>query len=181
MAISKNPMVKCDYCNAILKAKKYSLHVKRKHNHILPNDFDLLKKINDDLEIVNARSEKQFNKFNPQEAERRKWHKKLLDQLQKEGLKLKEDRERDLNRNIKNIIVIWDDIVFGKDCIKFDTKRINTIIQPLQFKGIIESLNLIKEEYFKRLFSIKYLNYRCIAEKLLQNFLKVDCKNYSRL
>ncbi len=57
--------------------------------------------------------------------------------------------------DIKTFHIIWDDIVFKKDQIEFSPKRIKTILKPVKVKGVIESLNIIKGEYFNRLYGKK--------------------------
>lgn len=56
---------------------------------------------------------------------------------------------------IKSIHIIWDDVIFKRDSIEFDIRRLNTILLPVKVKGIIESLNLMKNEYFNRLYGKK--------------------------
>lgn len=51
--------------------------------------------------------------------------------------------------------IIWDDIHFRKDYIEFKTERLKTIVKPVKVKGLIESLNKIKGEYFHRLYGKK--------------------------
>lgn len=57
--------------------------------------------------------------------------------------------------NIHHLHVIWEDIFFKKDYICFHTKRIQQVIEPVKVKGIIESLNLVKGEYFYRIYGHK--------------------------
>ncbi len=69
----------------------------------------------------------------------------------------------------KQIYIIWDDIIFKKDHIEFDLKRIKTILHPVKVKGIIESLNLLKDDYFKRLYSKKLFKLSFLHGELDQN------------
>ncbi len=55
-------------------------------------------------------------------------------------------------QELKTFHIIWDDIVFEKDIIKIKSERIKDFIRPIPFKGSIEELNNIKDEYFGRLF-----------------------------
>ena len=57
--------------------------------------------------------------------------------------------------DVKSFYIIWSDIIFGKDKIEFDVKRLKTILRPVTIKGVIEGLNLIKGEYFNRLYAKK--------------------------
>lgn len=54
--------------------------------------------------------------------------------------------------NSRSFYIIWDDIIFEKDKVRFSPNRINAILPSLEFKGIFEELNSLKLEYFKRLF-----------------------------
>jgi len=57
--------------------------------------------------------------------------------------------------NIKHLHIIWEDIFFKKDYICFHATRLKQIIEPVKVKGIIESLNLVKGEYFYRIYGRK--------------------------
>ena len=55
----------------------------------------------------------------------------------------------------KTLHIIWDDIRFSKDHLEFNLRRLNTILKPVKIDGLIESLNVIKGEYFNRLYGRK--------------------------
>ncbi len=75
------------------------------------------------------------------------------------------------------INIIWDDIIFKKNKIAFDIKRLQTILQPVEVKGIIESLNLLKNEYFNRLYSNKLFKLKFVNGQLV----KKDSPGWGRL
>lgn len=70
---------------------------------------------------------------------------------------------------IKTLYIIWDDIIFGQDKIEFDIKRIKTILHPITIKGLIKSLNIVKGEYFNRLYGKKAFKLSFDNGKLLQS------------
>lgn len=57
--------------------------------------------------------------------------------------------------NITHLHIIWEDIFFKKDYICFHATRLKLLIEPVKQKGIIESLNLVKGEYFNRIYGRK--------------------------
>jgi hypothetical protein len=57
---------------------------------------------------------------------------------------------------VKTHNVIWDDIIFVKDKISFNVTRLKTILPPVTVKGVVESLNLVKDEYFNRLYGKQF-------------------------
>ena len=69
--------------------------------------------------------------------------------------KKKEDTSIQLKPVSKNIVYhhfIWDDITFQNNQIKLDMKRTKDALKPIPCDGIFESLNLIKKDYFERLY-----------------------------
>ncbi len=69
----------------------------------------------------------------------------------------------------KTLYIIWDDIIFKKDSIEFDIKRLKNILHPVKIKGVIESLNLIKDGYFNRLYAKKLFKLTFLSGELIQN------------
>jgi hypothetical protein len=69
----------------------------------------------------------------------------------------------------KILFIIWDDIIFKKDKIEFDVKRLKTILLPVKIKGVLESLNLLKDDYFNRLYSKKLFKLCFLQGELIQN------------
>lgn len=72
-------------------------------------------------------------------------------------------------REIKKIYLFWEDISFGNDCIKFNISRTKTIIRPLPYQGVNESLNQIKSEYFKRIYSKDHFKLWIYRNEVLLN------------
>lgn len=66
----------------------------------------------------------------------------------------------------KTLYIIWDDIIFDKDRLCFDSTRLKLILQPVQMKGLIKSLNIVKGEYFYRLFGKKAFKLTFVDGKL---------------
>lgn len=54
--------------------------------------------------------------------------------------------------DLRTFYVIWDDILFDKDKIRFSPNRLDAILPSIGFKGVFEELNNLKQEYFKRLY-----------------------------
>lgn len=54
--------------------------------------------------------------------------------------------------NLRTFYIIWDDILFDKDKIRFSPNRLDAILPSIEFKGVFEELNNLKQEYFKRLY-----------------------------
>jgi len=72
--------------------------------------------------------------------------------------------------DLKTYYIIRDDIIFKKGQIEFDVKRLKIILKPVKIPGVIESLNTIKTDYFKRLygkkaFKISFSNGELITDK----------------
>jgi hypothetical protein len=63
--------------------------------------------------------------------------------------------------------MIWDDIYFEENKIRFSPNRINAILHSVEFKGVIPELNIIKDEYFKRLFDREVYKLKFFKSNLL--------------
>lgn len=157
--------VKCDFCPSIVKVNNYRSHVQKAHNHNLSKDFDLNKKHDNDIEIVqkillqNQSNRSKYHQWEiqiQQQEEVKRQRKAEQKRKEEERIKkLEQEKEEEYERNMKNIAIIWDEIIFKKDYIEFNTTSRKVIIKPFYCKGLIESLNHIKEEYFKRIYSKK--------------------------
>jgi hypothetical protein len=65
--------------------------------------------------------------------------------------------------------IIWDDVIFKKDSIEFDIGRLKTILKPVVVKGSLEALNLLKNDYFNRLYSKKLYKLRFDEGRLMKD------------
>jgi len=82
----------------------------------------------------------------------RRVEKRRKKELERERKRVEEleERNRLIKENGKPYYIIWDDIIFGKDVIRFSRQRIDDLLYPVEFEGSIEKLNEIKKEYFQR-------------------------------
>ncbi|HRH47252.1 MAG TPA: hypothetical protein PLP23_00795 [Panacibacter sp.] len=88
-----------------------------------------------------------------------------LDRVHKTQIEARHRSNNNKSEEVEILELIWDDIDFGKDCLKFKSSRLNKIIQPFPHEGLIEGLNLIKQEYFQKLvFKIAVSNGKIIPE-----------------
>lgn len=65
--------------------------------------------------------------------------------------------------------VIWDDIVFSKNQISFRPGRLQAILPAIPAKGVIPELNLIKAEYFHRLYGRRIFKLSFSGTQLLKD------------
>jgi hypothetical protein len=90
---------------------------------------------------------------------------KINNQLAKEQLAIAENilKKRDADKKLTSIHsikpskpidihVIWEDLEFDRDLIRFKMSRVQKHISPIVYHGITKSLNTITKEYFERLF-----------------------------
>lgn len=73
----------------------------------------------------------------------------------------------DLELEAITFYIIWDDIFFEENRIKFSPNRINAILHSVEFRGTIPELNEIKQEYFKRLFDKEVYKLKFYKSNLL--------------
>lgn len=78
-----------------------------------------------------------------------------IEELQKEFSKILEDKrtKKDdfVNSECKSYYITWSDVTFDKDKVHISPDR--AFVKPIEYIGSIESLNLIKQDYFSRVFS----------------------------
>jgi hypothetical protein len=55
--------------------------------------------------------------------------------------------------NAKPIYILWEDVLFEKDKIRFSSLRIKDFLNSIDFKGVFPEINSIKKEYFQRLYA----------------------------
>lgn len=146
----KYDKVICDYCKGftIIKKEKYVRHLLNVHKIETENNFDM-----------NIKAQKEYiqiNNFIEKTQKPRKTKNQLAAELKKiKELEKKREREEYISKNTVSHYIIWDDIIFSKDHIKFDSTRLKTILKPIKIQGVFDSLNLIKKEYFQRLYPKK--------------------------
>ncbi len=143
----QNKIVLCEHCDSVelVKAKDYRDHVSSVHRINLSDDFDLINKIKIDDIIIHD-----------------------LDKMR--SLRQEKELEKQRRDNTtKEYSIIWDDVEFGKDEIKFKPNRLRTILKSVHCKGVVESLNSIKTEYFERLYSGKVFKLTFLKGEILLN------------
>lgn len=150
----KQKVVICEHCLSItiINITNYKKHLFAVHKVSLPENEDLSNKIVTAIEIQ-QRKEEQKILWQSLEEDRLKKEFELKVQNQ---LEFERQKQKHIEDNTKYYIVIWDDIIFEKNKIKFDIKRLKAILTPVNSPGILECLNLIKDEYFQRLYGKKF-------------------------
>lgn len=133
--------ITCKFCNKKIRDKNY------------PNHIKICEKITKEKLIKVYNSQKKSKKENLQ--------KKIKIEVRRARI----DLERELNS--KTYFVIWDDIYFEEDKVKFSPNRLDAILHSVDFKGIIPELNIIKVQYFKRLFDSEVYKLKFYKSNLL--------------
>ena len=116
--------------------------------------YELLIKLNrkESPEEIASRNEKRKRDFEEFQKEYLENKKRKEAEIQ---IEIKSKREIFLKENTSIINIIWDDIYFQKNKICFTANRLKKKLNPVHCKGVLDSLNQIKQEYFNRLFSDK--------------------------
>jgi len=133
--------IRCSNCNVYLKIKNLNKHMLKMHQ-ISMGKIETYEYIKEQKEIIKK------------EIENERINKKKLEKEAEENEKT-EKYQKWKNEVLENIIyhkLIWDDFVFKKDKIEIKTERIKTILLPIELKGSFESLNIIKDEYFNKIY-----------------------------
>ncbi|MBI2284118.1 MAG: hypothetical protein HYU71_10445 [Bacteroidetes bacterium] len=169
----------CEECNAIVNVINYRSHLHKVHHMNLSYDIDLTSKVlADKLTIYQRKNLTDEQRFYLEEKTD-KWvlEKKLYYEKPAKERELERQRQLELERQKQKYIddnaqifkIIWDDIFFGKDKIKFEIKRYN-VLKTVPYQGVFEALNTIKKEYFLRLlgnnaFTIAFFKGEVLFEK----------------
>lgn len=157
--------LKCPNCDKYLLEKGYLGHMVKTH------------KISRDLAVKPTL----FFTYDQVLANRRKkkiQRPKTNDKLKKSGYRVNFGELKDYSeinlKNAEDIIkhskthyLIWDEMLFDNNKIRFATDRIQEILHSVELKGVFEELNLIKQEYFNRIYGKKLYKLTFYRNKLL--------------
>lgn len=164
-------LIICDFCTnfTVIKIVNYKSHLEKVHQNNIDDNIDFnikLKKDQGKIEnyflVHKSKKQKKRERLAEIEEGQRVWEieqAKRIKKMQIEELLRKQElaaqRKKHIEDNAQELIIIWDYIIFSKNEIRFDLKRINCIVKPIFLEGVFEGLNLIKQEYFNRLYSKK--------------------------
>lgn len=160
----KAQFLRCEYCKALIpiNVEKVQAHFLKEHKLDLSKDFDpaaivLRAKLSSTKDFEKLQAKELENKQKNEASKKgfEKYETARLNRLRKEQLEYEKERQRDIATHTRTLKIIWHDLLFGKNQIKFDLRRLNTIVSPVACHGVFESLNLIENEYFLRLYSKK--------------------------
>lgn len=137
-----------------LNERNLKKHFKHTHKDKLLRDVDLqsLRKYQAVPIVLGRKKQKQRVVHLSKDAEEKR--KKALEVLQKSIID-----------GSTAFYVIWDNVSFAKDKLIFSTS--NLTIHPLQLRGVHEGLNIIKKEYFLRLFGDKVYKLQQLHGRIL--------------
>lgn len=121
----------CELCNQRIRDNRLKSHHFKVHD-IGENPYKLKKQKNKNkkpiISISNAKANR--NKIKTLEA----------------------SRNEQIQKNAKPIYILWEDILFEKDKIRFSSLRIKDFLNSIDLKGVFPEINSIRKEYFQRLF-----------------------------
>lgn len=124
----------CDHCGAVVRATNFVNHVRKVHKVEL-TDFNLPERVAHDKRNSKVKA----------------W----VAKLESEGFAHEKIKKASVSRQERIYLqstphyIIWDDIIFEKDRIRFSPTRLGIILHSVELKGSIVELNQIKEQYFK--------------------------------
>lgn len=134
-----NTVVICEYCSTILRESNYANHMKSQHE-----------------EWAKPGQNPNHKKRKKGRLESWGW-KERIDYLTKEQITL----------SALTLFIIWDDITFERDLVRFLPTRLNEFLFPVEVKGVFPELNIIKDEYFNRLWGKKIYKLKFFKNVLL--------------
>lgn len=127
----------CEYCKAPIPTRLYTRHIKKNHKDTLNIISQLLEKQlkAKDRRLQAAKKKHEKNKLNDKKVTRfsRKAEKENRINAEKE---YRIAEEMSIKSNAQIHYIIWDDIFFEKDKIKFSTNRTNSPLQSIEYKGV---------------------------------------------
>jgi hypothetical protein len=170
MTPDRNKNLRCPVCGVNLRPKNYQTHLRRIHyvneENIYSNNI-LNKKSNSEIEAIKEllsggqvhiqkTGKKKKRKVEPkivmmeQRQEITGARRRQLEIEAEKRMQSKRDREELIRQNAVTYNVIWEDIVFDKNKIRFSAQRLQAILHSAELEGSISELNTIKKEYFER-------------------------------
>lgn len=142
----------CQYCNQTILANRFSRHILKVHKNDAP-------RIRHPELIL------------PQKETKNLKRKILRGLVSRDRMKkVNEERRNSINRDSKEYHIIWDDIHFEKDFVRISAERIKDPLKPIPLIGSIKELNLIKKEYFYRLFGKELYKLTFYKGELLKEY-----------
>lgn len=159
--------VKCSHCENFLSVKTYKRHLSTRHNVVedsvpMSQELFTLEQLNDFRRKSRIKSLKKNIKSKPT----RKSTNVVFGEL-KDYTDVKKKHAEDRSKNSKTYYIIWDDIFFEKDKVRFSHNRIEQMLHSIEVKGVFEELNLIKGEYFIRIYGKKLYKLTFLRNKLV--------------
>jgi hypothetical protein len=166
---SKKISTHCPVCRAKLKTQNYQRHMRRIHGITTGNihSEDLLKKLGSvQIEVLDGfqsaatshttskrqkKARKLKNKIVTIEHRQQvsEEHRRKLEREAKVRLQEKIEREEMIKQTAVLYNVIWDDIIFDKNKIRFSPQRLQAILHSAELEGCIPQLETIRKEYFE--------------------------------